>query len=153
MPPAQSVGAHARACPPSPVPRHPKMSIFLHPLPARASPAASCSLDVTGTPWQLDLARAVAQPSQTFGSLSQLFTPAGVGCACCRTGQRRVRSRCAHACVMQSMPAKCRTITSSFLTPVEQAEPDCNSFHNSHMQISLRAAKISMSLEQLKYSC
>lgn len=42
-----------------------------------------------------------------------------------------------HSCAMQSMPTKCRTITSAFLTPVEQAEPDCNSFHNSHMQMPL----------------
>lgn len=72
-PPAQSVGAHAAACPPFPVPWRPKTSMFLHSLPARASPAASCSLDVTGAPWQLDLARAMAQPSQSFGSLGQLF--------------------------------------------------------------------------------
>lgn len=152
-PPAQSVGAHAGACPPFPMPWRPKMPVFLHPLPARASPAASCSLDATGTPWQPDLARAMARPSQSFGSLGQLLTPAGAGCACCRTGQRRARSCCAHACVMQSMPTKYRTITTSFLTPVEQAEPDCNSFHNSHMQIPLQAAKISMSLGRPKYSC
>lgn len=52
----------------------------------------------------------------------------------------------AHTCVMQSMSTKCRTITSAFLTPVEQAEPDCNSFHNSHMQMPLRAAGISIPL-------
>lgn len=46
----------------------------------------------------------------------------------------------AHACVMQTMSTRSRTITSTFLTPVEQAKPDYNSFHNIHMQIPLLAA-------------
>lgn len=64
-------------------------------------------------------------------------------------GQILLHSHLCHAEHANQM----RTTTSSFLTPVEQAEPDCNSFHNSHMQIPLQAAKISMSLGRPKYSC
>lgn len=57
----------------------PKTPMHLHPLPAWASPAASCSLEGTGAPWQPDPAPAVAQPSPSFGCSGQRSALAGIG--------------------------------------------------------------------------
>lgn len=75
---------------------HPKMPEHLQPLPAQASLAASCSPEVTGTPWQPDPAQAVALPSPSFRSLGRCWAPAGAGHARCRTGRHRAGS-CRHS--------------------------------------------------------